>query len=253
MNTFNAKPSEANTKVSEKETSKPKRKISSQPLDLINGKTNLAFVPEESEDDLQNEGESKNINNHNAIKNDVNEAECYNGKGGSTDNNKNSVDNNIKDTVEKDAPPFELNSILKTNTRRHTSHSIDIRRCSGRSDITLPENNKKNRGSVNSVEVRRHSRTFKRFSRAFSQLSFHPQLNQNEYVCELKGMEMEVRKKNLFGDFYVGFVNMLHSIAWPHTRFKLSSTEKSQHFLDFYRSRNSIRHKNYYMCTNPFS
>lgn len=207
MNTANVKPSEANTKVSEKETSKPKRKISSQPLDLSNGKTNLAFVPEESEDDLQNEGESKlaHINNHKAIKNDVNGLECYNIKGGSTDNNKNSVDTISPKATEKDATPYEPNSILKNNTRRHTSHSIDLRRNSGRSDITLPENNKKNRGSVNSVDVRRHSRPFKRFSRAFSQLSFHPTLNQHEFVYELKGMEMEVRNNKFIRLISIAF------------------------------------------------
>lgn len=192
------KVSELDSKSAEKETTKPKRKISSPPLDLmLNGKTNLAFVPEECEDELHDE--HVQATEHKNIKNLIPDTDGISFSNNEMPGNINKLYKNGEAPVTKKDPSilFEENCTLKQNSRRHTSHSIDLRRSSGRSDIILPERNNNNRGSVNSMEVRRQARPFKKFSRAWSQLSFHPQQNQQEPVYELQGMEMEVRKLTL--------------------------------------------------------
>ncbi|CAL8089261.1 unnamed protein product [Orchesella dallaii] len=200
-------------KHSEKETSKPKRKISSQPIDLmLSGKTNLAFVPEESEDDLQNEGESKQTRANSKSANDNSAAD---------EPNKNCTGNGASEIVignEKDSHQQESNGSSLTNSRRPTTHSIDLRRSSARSDI-LPEtnnNNNNNRGSINSVEIRRQSKPFKKFSRAWSQLNFHPhhQGNQHEAVYELQGMDKEELLRKLFDLFDKKQQKQLNQHEW---------------------------------------
>lgn len=182
---------ESDSKNSDKDSgSKPKRKISSQPLD--HGKSNLAFVPEESELDLENDGESKR-NNYSAVSRHKSGKKCVDDS--ACDYNNGEINTKkCKDTI-TDKNPKDASENNTRNSRRHTTHAIELRRCSGRSDI-FPVNHtitNSTRGSVNSVEIRRQNRPFKRFSRAWSQLSFHP-LHQHEPVYELQGMETEVRK-----------------------------------------------------------
>lgn len=145
----------------EKETVKPNRKIS----DLgSTGKTNLSFVPEEDEED---ESQLQSNNGQSAKTND---------------------------------PQIPFGS-AKNNARRHTTHSLDFRRGSdaqgqGQNGTGSKNGNgNNNRGSVHSVELRRQSKAFKKkFSRAWSQLSFHPTQSQQEPQYELQGIGLEVRK-----------------------------------------------------------